>query len=364
MSPTAEGVSALIRRNVLDMAEYEPPEDAERLARALGVPVERIVKLDANENPYGCSPKVQQALATTRGFHLYPDPAQEDLRPAVAAYAGADARSILVGNGSDELIDLLMRALLDPGDEVLDFTPTFGMYAFNAQHFAARVVEVPRNDRFEIDVEQALSAVGPRTKLAFVATPNNPTGNSVSVHVVERLLATGRVIVVDEAYAEFSGETFVPMVRERDNLVVLRTFSKWAGLAGLRVGYGVLPETIAQHLWKLKPPFNVNLAAVVAVRATLDDVAHLRGNVARIVAERERMAGILAGIPFLRLFLSQANFILCRVLGRDAFQVRQGLAGRGILVRYYRHPRLRDCLRITVGRPEDTDRLVEALRAL
>lgn len=363
-SSTADAVGALFRHNVLEMAEYEPPQDAERLARRLGVPVERIVKLDANENPYGCSPKVQEALAKYRGYHLYPDPAQEDARQTIAAYVGADPGGILVGNGSDELIDLLMRALLDPGDEVVDFSPTFGMYAFNAQHFAARLVEVPRNDSFDIDVERALAAFGPRTKLAFLATPNNPTGNGVSADALEGLLETGRVIVVDEAYAEFCDTSFVPLVAKHNNLVVLRTFSKWAGLAGLRVGYGVLPNAISRHLWKLKPPFNVNLAALLAVTASLQDVDYLKQNVSRIVEERERMWLALQEAPYLAPYPSQGNFILCKVLGRDAFAIREALARRGILIRCYSHPRLRNHLRISVGRPADTDAVVDALRTL
>lgn len=361
---SSRAVDALVRQNVREMAEYDPPEDAQRLARQLGVPAERIIKLDANENPYGCSPRVARALAEFSGYHLYPDPSQEEFRHLVAQYVDVEPDRVLLGNGSDELIDLLMRALLDPGDEVLDFTPTFGMYAFTAQHFAARVVEVPRDEAFEVDPQEAARRVGPRTKLAFVAAPNNPTGNPLSPQALEQLLGCGIVVVVDEAYAEFHGRTYVGQVRERENLVVLRTFSKWAGLAGLRVGYGVLPRGLARHLWKLKPPFNVNLAALVAARASLEDLAWLRANVERLVAERERLAAALARVPYLRPYPSQGNFILCRVVGRDAPALRQALAARGILVRHYRHPRLRDCLRVSVGRPEDTDALVAALREL
>ncbi|MBI4491458.1 MAG: histidinol-phosphate transaminase [Chloroflexi bacterium] len=353
--------SPLVRQTVREMEAYAPPEDPQRLARVLGVPVEQIVKLDANENPYGCSPRVAEALGQCGGYHLYPDPDQEEARHLVAAYAGVEPAQVMLGNGSDELIDLLMRALLDPGDELLDFSPSFAMYAFNAQHYAARVVEVPRDEAFDIDPELAFRVASLRTRLALVAAPNNPTGNPVRPEVLERLLEGGWIVAVDEAYAEFCGTSFAPLVRERENLVALRTFSKWAGLAGLRVGYAILPQGLAAHLWKLKPPFNVNVAALAAAKATLGDLDYLRANIARIVAERDRLIAALAGVPYLRPYPSEGNFVLCRVVGRDAFQLRQALVQRGILIRHYRHPRLRDCIRISVGRPQDTEALLAAL---
>lgn len=352
----------LIRRSVLEMAEYSPPEDAYRLARRLGWPVERIVKLDANENPYGCSPRVPAALARFSAYHLYPDPLQQEVRQLISGYVGVPDEYIMVGNGSDELIDLLMRAYLDPGDEVLDFSPTFGMYAYNAQHYGARVVDVPRDDAFAVDVDGALRAIGPRTKLIILASPNNPTGNRTQEVDVERLLATGLPVVVDEAYAEFAGHSLARQVPETKNLIVLRTFSKWAGLAGLRVGYAVLPRTVGRYLWKLKPPFNINLAAVVAVRESLLDVAYLLQNVQKIVEERERLYRGLYDTGYLRPYPSEANFVLCDLLAGDAVQLQRQLAHQGILVRHYRSPRLANSIRVSVGLPEHTDRLLEALR--
>jgi len=353
---------SLVRQAVVEMEEYSPPEDAQRLARRLGLPLERIVKLDANENPYGCSPRVPEALARFTAYHLYPDPDQEEVRDMVARYACVPSEHIMLGNGSDELIDLIMRMYLDPGDEVLTFSPTFGMYAYNAQHFDARVVDVPRGPAFEVDVDAAIAAIGPRTKLIILASPNNPTGNLVSREEIDRLLATGLPVLVDEAYAEFAGDTLADKVPEIDNLIVLRTFSKWAGLAGLRVGYGVLPRPVARYLWKLKPPFNVNLAAVVAVRESLKDVDYLMGNVRKLIQERERLYRGLAALPFLRAYPSRANFVLCDLTSGDAVRVREALAQRGILVRYYRTPRLANALRFTVGLPDHTDILLAALR--
>jgi histidinol-phosphate aminotransferase len=181
---------------------------------------------------------------------------------------------------------------------------------------------------------------------------------------MERLLELPLLVVVDEAYIEFTAGGVSDWVGRYENLAVLRTFSKWAGLAGLRVGYGLLPEELARELWKIKQPYNVNLAAQVAALASLDDVAYLRGTIERIVAERERVLGVLQAMPGLQVYPSQTNFLLCRVLDGDALYLKQALQQMGVLVRHYRKPDLHDCLRISIGRPEQNDRLLAALHAV
>src|SRR5215207_7383501 len=285
MSIQPETSRSAVRRCIAEIAAYAGPDDPEYLAKRLGRPVESIIKLDANENPFGTSPLVQEMLSTYNGYSVYPDAAQRSARAALAEYAGVPAESLILGNGADELIDLLMRAYLDPGDELVDFPPSFAMYAFNAQLQDAKVVAVPRNDDFSIDVEATLSAITPRTKLILLTSPNNPTGTVMPTADVRRILETGYLVVLDEAYFEFAnadGQGFESMIGEvasYPNLVVLRTFSKWAGLAGLRIGYGVFPAEVSEHIWKLKPPFNVSVAALVAMKAALDDRAHLLGTV-------------------------------------------------------------------------------------
>jgi histidinol-phosphate aminotransferase len=256
-----------------------------------------------------------------------------------------------------------MRVYLEPGDEVMDFPPTFGMYSFSAQVCGASVVQLPRDERFEIDLAAVERALTERTKMIFVASPNNPTGNVPPVDTVVRLLDTGRLVVVDEAYAEFSGLSVMPLVARRGNLVVLRTFSKWAGLAGLRVGYGVFPPEVIRQMWKIKQPYNLNLAAQVAVRESLRDSEELMERVGRIVDERERLQLELSGLDFLRVYPSDANFVLCDVLEGEAEDVVRFLAARGIIIRYFRKPRLLNSIRISVGLPEHTDLVVDALRA-
>src|SRR5215216_3146395 len=324
-------------------------------------PVDSIIKLDANENPYGASPLVQEMLSTYTGYSIYPDSDQRSARAALAEYAGVPAESLILGNGADELIDLLMRAYLDPGDELIDFPPSFAMYAFNAQLQDARVISVPRDDQFGIDVDAALAAITPRTKLILLTSPNNPTGTVMPVADVRRMLDTGYLVVLDEAYFEFADadgqgfETMIDEVARYPNLVVLRTFSKWAGLAGLRIGYGAFPAEVSQHLWKLKPPFNVNVAALVAMRAALEDKDHLLGTVKQIVAERNRLLEEFPKTRLLRPYPTRSNFILSEIDGMDGRTLTDRLANEGILVRYYNTPRLKNCLRISVGRPEQND---------
>lgn len=353
-----------VRRSVEEMEEYVPISTPEVLAARLGLRPDQIMKLDGNENPYGCSPCVPRALVDFDSYNRYPDPWQEETRRLLASFSGAPFDSLMLGAGSDELIDNVMRIYLEPGDEVMDFSPTFGMYPFSTKVCGGRVVDVPRNDRFEIDLVEAERRLTDRTRIIVLASPNNPSGNPASRQQVERLLATGRLVVVDEAYVEFSapGSSLIPMVPEYPNLVVLRTFSKWAGLAGLRVGYGVFPQEVIRHLWKIKQPYNLNVAAQVAVRESLADAKWLQGNVQRIVDERKRLAAELARLDFLRIYPSQANFILCDLLLGSAEDVVAFLASQGIIIRYFRKPRLLNSIRISVGLSEHTEAVISALR--
>lgn len=359
--PSDDGLRRLARKDLLDMPGYSPVEPLDVLAGRLGIPEERIAKLDGNENPYGPSPKVREALARYPHYHIYPDPEQRRVREAIAEYVGADPEQIVVGNGSDELLDLAARLFLSPGDRGVNAPPTFGIYEFVIRTYGGEVVNVPRRDDFSLDVEAVERALGAAAKLMFVASPNNPTGNPLPREDVERLLAKGALIAVDEAYAEFAGESLVPLVASHDNLIVTRTFSKWAGLAGLRAGYGVFPPTVAEVIRKIKMPYNMNVAAQAAVLASLEDREALEENVTKIVRERERLAKELGGLPWLRVYPSRANFLLCRVEGRTAVEAQALLRERGVLVRHFDSPGVEGCLRISVGRPEDTDRLLEAL---
>jgi len=352
------------RSFVHSVESYTPVVPFEIWAERLGRAPESIVKLDANENPYGPSPRALEALRVGRLLHIYPDPESTFLRRALADFLQLPMEMILAGAGADELIDLVLRATLAPGDVVVDCPPTFGMYSFSAGVNRARVLEVPRRADFSLDVQGIEAAVEtePRVKVLVVCSPNNPDGGVVPDETLRRLLRLPVLVVLDEAYVEFHGRSRIEWARECSNLVVLRTFSKWAGLAGLRVGYGAFPDWLADRLWRIKPPYNVNVAASQAALASLQDYEELRANVERLRAERSRLFEALGAFDGLRPFPSQANFILCRVIGRNALELKRALEREGVLVRYYDKPGLRDCIRISVGRPQDTEALVEALR--
>jgi histidinol-phosphate aminotransferase len=366
MSTIRRDVGQLFRRDLDQLEAYPAPQPLDDFAATLGVDPADVVKLDQNENPYGYSPLVRERLAHFEWLHVYPDPEHRVLRRRLAEYAGVDEASLVLGNGSDELIELLLRLVVEPGDRVVVPAPTFGFYETAARVAGAAYVTVRRGPEFEVDPTEVAEAVDERAKLVFLASPNNPTGNATPLEVIHRLLDLDALVVVDEAYFEFSGKSAVSILREErpDNLVVLRTFSKWAGLAGLRLGYGVMPARLVAALDRIKPPYSVNQAAEVAGLASLDDLEYLRSTVNRILLERKRLATALAATGLFRPYPSDANFLLCDVVRRSAADVQRHLAERAILVRRYSSPRLENCLRISVGKPEHTDRLIAAVRDL
>jgi histidinol-phosphate aminotransferase len=355
-----------IRPDIVEMEPYVPIVPFEVLSKRLGRKPADIVKLDANENPYGPSPRVLEALANGRFYHIYPDPEANALRNALSNFVGVAKARLMAGMGADELIDLVLRVVLQPGEVVVDCPPTFGMYPFSTAVNAGRYVSVPRLEDFSLNVEAIEAAVQThQAKVLFLCTPNNPDGSLIDDDMLRRLLRLPTLVILDEAYVEFAQVGGYPSriqwVEQHDNLAVLRTFSKLAGLAGLRVGYGAFPDWLLSHMWKIKQPYNVNVAASNAAVAALEDIDWLHEKVDLIVQERTRLANALAAIPYLQPYPSQSNFILCRVVGQDAKALKLALEQAGILVRYFNKPGLDNCIRISVGRPEDTDRLLGEL---
>ena len=358
-----------IRAHLESLPPYTPIEPFEVLSERIERDPSQIIKLDANENPYGPLPVVRQALGSLAFPHIYPDPESRLLRRSLESFTGVSSENLLAGAGADELIDLLMRVLLEPGDSILSCPPTFGMYSFDGELNAARVVEVQRHQDFSLDLDAICKAVDVhQPKLLFVATPNNPDGSLLDKKTIDQLLDLPLLVVLDEAYIEFAGEDLgaglsrIQDVPGRENLVVLRTFSKWAGLAGLRVGYGAFPSWLMPILWKSKQPYNVNVAGSIAAQVSLEHASELTEVVERLKKERTRLFSALQGIPYLEPYPTQSNFILCQVHGRDASDFKRRLAEEhGIFIRYFNKPGLRDHIRISVGRPQDTDALIDAL---
>jgi histidinol-phosphate aminotransferase len=341
---------------------YVPIEPTDVLSKRIKISADSIVKLDGNENPYGCSDKVIKALAKYKQYNIYPDPEQRELRRQLSKYTGVDDKCIVAGAGSDDLIELICRLFLDPDDKVINCPPTFGMYKFCTELYASKIVSVNRKEDYSLDIKNIIKQVESRTKLIFLASPNNPSGNMISLRDIKLLLESDLVVVIDEAYGEFSNVTCMDMVEKYSNLIILRTFSKWAGLAGLRVGYGIFPENLVSYIMQIKQPYNVNIAAQIAALESLKDVENLKSTVAIMVKERQRLFKKLKSLDWLQPYPSEANFILCRVLKGNAVNVCRRLQKTGIFIRYFDTPGLEDCIRISVGKPEHTDKIIETLR--
>jgi histidinol-phosphate aminotransferase len=358
-------VRSIIRPDLLDLAGYVPITPTDVLAGRLGIPPEDVIKLDGNENPYGASPRALEAITTERAYHIYPDPDQTKVREAIGEWLDVAPQRIVCGLGSDDLIDLILRAVVMPGDAVVNCPPTFGMYPFSTGIAGGRVVDVPRREDFALDLP-AIERAASSAKLLFLASPNNPSGNRLSEDELQALLKLPLLVAIDEAYIEFAGleHSAVRLVEQHENLAVLRTFSKWAGLAGLRAGYGVMSPVLADVLMTIKQPYNLNVAAGVAMLASLDDRALLLERACKIAGFRNTLAVQLESIEWLHPYPSEANFILCRLDGVDAVEVKERLAGRGIFVRYFDTPLLRNHLRISVGLPEQNEKVMAALREI
>jgi len=358
----SKDVENMVRAGLKHLKAYTPVDPAEVLSGRAEVPAGQTAKLDGNENPYGCSPRVQKALSEFRDYNRYPDPDQRKVRRALAKYTLMQADSIVAGAGSDDLIDIILRLFIEPGDKVINCPPTFGMYPFCTAIAGGETVKVPRKADFSLDLPAIKMAADTKTKAIFVASPNNPSGNQASEAEIRELLALDLIVIVDEAYVEFSGNSLIQLVPQFANLIVLRTFSKWAGIAGLRAGYGVCPTNIVPYLMKIKQPYNINMAAYVAILESLADLDYLQKTVNAMVRERDVLYTGLRQFTWLKPYPSVANFILCAVQGRGAKEVYLSLQKKGIFIRYFETPELKDYIRISVGRPEDTARVIAALR--
>lgn len=350
-----------VRPHLLALAPYDAVDPPDVLARKAGMPESSIAKLNGNENPYGPSPRVADMIAAVDRMHIYPDPSQVAMRTALAKFLNLPKDQIVVGNGSDEIIDLVFRCVLNSGDAIINCEPTFGMYEFSAHVCGGRTVTVQRNEQFAIDIDAILAAIDESTKLVVIASPNNPSGNCTPLADIEKLLAADVLVLIDEAYIEFGGSSVAQWVSRHRNLIVLRTFSKWGGLAGLRVGYGIMDSQLADLLLRAKPPYNVNQASEAAMLATLSDVDTLNQRAGLIVQERELMFIALTKIPGVTPLPSEANFLLCRLPDGRGKAVYESLARHGVFVRYYSRAPLADYLRISIGTPAQTILVIESM---
>lgn len=363
--PFETDIEAMVRPEIRALESELPGDSLSVASKRLGLEPADIVKLDANENPYGCSLRVQELLAGYDLYHHFPDPLQSNLRSKLESYTGVKRERIVPANGVRELTDLIMRVFVRTGDEVIVCPPTVSFYKFYANLAGAQLVEVPRQtETWDLQTDQILQAITPRTKLIFIGSPNNPTGTVTAPVEIAKLLRSHAIVVVDESFFEFAGVTTASLVAEFDNLIVLRSFNYWAGIAGLRLGYGLIPQEIARQLWKVRATYDINIAQQLAAEATLEDPRHYEAVLHWLRNERGRLYRQLRKLNFLQPYPTRANFILCKVLRGNAFAISKRLERQGIFVKNLSQPELPEHLRITVGRPEDTDALMRGLFAM
>lgn len=347
-----------------DLAVYEPGKPIEETARELGADAAGIIKLASNENPLGPSPKALTAMrAALENAHLYPDGGGFYLREALAKQLGFRREEIILGSGSNEVLEFIGHAFLSPGDEVIASEHAFIAYKLIARVFGARTVEVPAPDLHH-DLDGMLQAITPRTRVIFIANPNNPTGTLLSQEQIDRFIASvpQRIVVAfDEAYFEYveTPPDVTKFIRAGRNVIALRTFSKIHGLANLRIGYGIAPAELIQVLQKTRQPFNVNGIAQAGALAALADEEH-RARTKKITDEgraylQEQFARM--GLPFVP---SAANFVLVKV--GDGMSVFKNLLKRRIIVRALKGYKLPECVRISVGTMEQNCACIAALR--
>lgn len=350
-----------------NLVSYEPGKPVEDLARELGIAPADILKLASNENPLGPSPKALDAIrGALERVHFYPDGGGYYLRAALAELHGVQRENIVLGNGSNEIIEFLGHAFLQPGDEIVTTDHAFAVYRLMAQLFGAVAVEAPELPGLRHDLAAMAAAITPRTRQIYVANPNNPTGTIVSAEEIEALMAVvpERVVVVfDEAYHEFLDHPpdTLRYVREGRNVVILRTFSKIQGLANLRVGYGIAPAGMTAILEKTRQPFNVNGLAQAGALAALGDTAHMARTKAVTDEGRALLEATFAALG-LEYIPSYANFVLVRV--GDAKAVFEALLRQGIIVRAMGSYKLPEWIRVSVGTRPECERFLRALEGV
>ncbi len=354
-------IKKLIRKDLTSINGYVPGTSAQDLAAIYKLDPKDVIKLNANENPYGYSPIVLKTLDNP-WYRFYPPSDYKTLRLNVGKYAGVPPKQIAVGSGSDELIDLFLRIITDTNDSIINCPPTFPMYDDFIKLNKGKVINIKRGKDFSVDIPKIIKTSKQKNvKAIILCNPNNPTGNITSILDIEKLLQTGKIIIVDEAYYEFSKQTALPLINTYPNLVIFRTFSKWAGLAGFRIGYGIMDPFFVNLLLKLKLPFNVNVVAESAVIATLQDLSFTSENIKKIIDGRKKMFQELSLLPKITVYQSYGNCGLVQVKNDIYGKIKKTFEKNKISLRYVDTPLIPKSIRITIGTPKQNTEIVKIL---
>lgn len=347
--PKTIDINSLVRPNIRNLKPYRSARDD----------FDKGLLLDANENSLGSPVRNDLEL------HRYPTPTQDALRKKIAEWRQVDFENIFLGVGSDEAVDLIMRIFCEPGeDSILTTPPTYGMYKVYADINNLQVKKVLLAESFQLQPEKILGAANDQTKVLFLCSPNNPTANSMKQTDLLKLVTQfPGIVVVDEAYIDFSPqESMAPMVQQYPNLVVLQTFSKSMGLAGIRLGIAISNPQIISYLMKVKAPYNINKLTAKTALDTFENMELMKFNIQKIKEEKEYVAEQLEHAEAIeKVYPSDANFLLFKI--QNAKEIYQKLADRGVIVRYRgNEPLCEDCLRVTIGMPDENVRFLKTLK--
>ena len=351
-----------VNDHIEKLKNYEPVESDDTLRSKYSLGDKEIIRLNANENPYGSIKEINDKLSNF-SFHNYPDSNQAKLRKFLSKYTGLPSENIVAGSGADEMIELIFKIYGKKEDVLIDAQPTFGMYSFLATSMGMKVINSPRKEDWSIDLLKTVDLINEhKSKLLFIASPNNPTGNIANENEIINLLETGTIVIVDETYYEFCLKSCSNLLNSFENLIILRSFSKWAGIAGLRIGYMMASKNVISNIFKIKQPYNVNLAAEVAAITTLENSDKLIENIQIINNEKEDFFSFLNEYTNITPFLSEANFILCKFKNNDSEIVFNKLAKEGIFVRKFSDDNLKNYLRISIGKPEQMKKIKKVIK--
>jgi len=361
-----------IKNTVEELDPYVPGRSIYEIATMYDLKPENIIKLGSNENPIGPSPRaVEEVKNCLQDMNRYPESDLSDLIREIAVYSKVTPEQVIVGgDGADEILDVLGKTFTDPGDEFMVPLPSYMYYEFTLKIHGAKPVfarwDVEKN---QLDVESVLKAITPKTRIIFLCTPNNPTGGLITKEDIRRVLeSTDALVVVDEAYYEFSGTDNVELLNDYENLLILRTFSKVLGLAGMRIGYALASPEIIQYMYRVKPVFSLTKLSYVAALATLQDREYIEHSRAVSVESREYLYHGLKEFSQLEVFKSYANYLLVdvRKTGMNSAQITEELMKRGVIVRNCSSFRGLDdyWIRVSVGTIKEDKQFLEILKEI
>lgn len=353
-------VTDLFRKDLTDFKPYITGLSMSQISREINLPMEKIIKLDSGENPYLEKMQSKEVFKSIL-LYMYPDPLSTQLREALAKYTKSTTDMIACFNGSDEALDFLVRLFVSPKDEVIITSPTFPMYEFYTKLAGGKIKMVLRNSDLSINISNILKAINNKTKIVFIDTPGNPTGSIIKISDTEKILKKGIIVVCDEAYFEFCGQTAQNLLTKYPNLIIVRTLSKWAGLAALRIGYVLANPQIIEKLLAIKSPYNVTSVSQNIAIEVLKNPNKFLKELKEMINLRDEFVKQLKQFPNLKVFPTQGAYIVVQP-SKDVKKLQEFLKSKGILVRLVNQPIIENSLRINICRKKEIDIVIQAFK--